>query len=104
MIVENANRTTQTATRYLPGLPSAVKKQKLVSDAPFSAPDSEAAPLPATQRITSAVSVQLTIVSKNTSKIAHCPWISSAAVSALPFKTARLPSPASFENTPRAIP
>ena len=56
------------------------------------------------QRITTAVKVQLTTVSKNTSKIAHCPWISSAAVSALPFKTARLPSPASFENTPRAIP
>ena len=73
MIVENANSTTQTATAYPPGLPSAVKKQRLVSDAPFSAPNSEAVPLPATQRITSAVSVQLTMVSKNTSKIAHCP-------------------------------
>ena len=55
------------------------------------------------QRITTAVRVQLTTVSKNTSKIAHCPW-TPGSPSAAPLRTARLPSPASLEKTPRAIP
>ena len=55
------------------------------------------------QRITTAVRVQLTTVSKNTSKIAHWPW-TPGSPSAAPLRTARLPSPASLEKTPRAIP
>ena len=51
-----------------------------------------------------AVSVQHTIVSKNTSNILHNPCVSGVVSSAALWSMGELPSPASLEKSPRRMP
>ena len=55
-------------------------------------------------RITSAVKVQITNVSKNTSKMPQSPCFTGSRVSEAECAITEEPSPASFEKTPRARP
>ena len=54
--------------------------------------------------MTSAVTVHITIVSKNTSNTAHMPCSHGSFASAAVCTMTDEPSPASLENTPRDTP
>ena len=73
----------------------------MVSSAPAAAPYSIVVPL---QRITSAVKVQITIVSVNTSNIPNIPCFTGFLVSAHAWAIEPVPSPASLEKIPRETP
>ena len=66
MIVENAKQHIATAVKTETQLPYVEVNPRIVSSAPAAAPYETGIPL---QRITSAVRVQMTMVSVNTSKI-----------------------------------
>ena len=82
-------------------LPYVLVKPRIVSSAPAASPYGTAIPL---HRITSAVSVQITIVSVNTSKIPNIPCFTGLRVSAQACAIEPVPSPASFEKIPRETP
>ena len=73
----------------------------MVSSAPAATPYWIPSP---PQRITSAVSVQITIVSANTSKIPNIPCFTGSSVSAHACAIDPVPIPASFEKIPLETP
>ena len=56
------------------------------------------------ERIVNAVSEQTTIVSVNTLKIPHIPWLTGSLTLELQCTITEEPRPASLENTPRFMP
>ena len=116
MMVAKAKRLMARDTSPPPSSPKQEEKQDATQALPAivsPCPTFAGVRLPPTHKSTSAVIVQLTIVSKNTSKTAHIPCSlangfpdlsNSSGASASPWRTARLPSPASLENTPLEIP
>ena len=79
MIVENAKQHIATAVKTETQLPYVEVNPRIVSSAPAAAPYETGIPL---QRITSAVRVQMTMVSVNTSKIPKNPCLTGLRVSA----------------------
>ena len=79
IMVEKAKQHIATAVKIDTQLPYVVIKPEIVSSAPAASPKAIPVPL---QRITSAVTVQITIVSINTSKIPKYPWPTASSVSA----------------------
>ena len=82
-------------------LPYVAVNPEIVSSAPASAPYPTGIPL---HRITIAVSVQIRIVSVNTSKIPNIPCFTGSPVSAHAWAMEPVPRPASLEKIPRATP
>ena len=104
-IVEKAKRIILIVTNTAPALPSAVSNAAIVSSAPSSIlPSAFVVPSIPLDAIARPVIVQTIIVSINVPHIFIKPcftWWSDVALAA---EIAALPSPASFENTPLAIP
>ena len=76
-------------------------KPEIVSSAPASLPKGISTPL---HKITRAVSVQITMVSANTSKIPKYPCLTGFLVSAVAWAIEPVPKPASLEKIPLEIP
>jgi len=101
MIVENAKQHIATAVKTETQLPYVEVNPRIVSSAPAAAPYETGIPL---QRITSAVRVQMTMVSVNTSKIPKNPCLTGLRVSAQACAIEPVPRPASLEKIPRDTP
>ncbi len=101
MIVEKAKQHMATAVNKETQLPYVAMNPWIVSSAPASTPYWIGTPL---QSTTSAVSVQMTMVSMKTSKIPKNPCLTGFFVSAHAWAMEPVPSPASLEKIPRDTP
>lgn len=95
MIVENAKQHIATAVKIDTQPPYTEVNPLMVSSAPAASPYPTGTPL---HKMTSAVSVQITIVSTNTSKIPKNPCFTGFLVSAQACAIEPVPSPASLEK------
>ena len=101
MIVENAKQHIATAVKIDTQPPYTEVNPLMVSSAPAASPYPTGTPL---HKMTSAVSVQITIVSTNTSKIPKNPCFTGFLVSAQACAIEPVPSPASLEKIPLETP
>lgn len=100
-MVENAKQQRAIAVNIDTQFPYVETKPLMVSSAPASTPYWMAVPL---HRMVRAVKVQIKMVSVNTSKIPNSPCCTGLSVSAQACAIEPVPSPASFEKMPLAMP
>ena len=104
-MVEKANSTIPRETSSPPRGPSTVLKARAVRATPFTCPP-EASAVPSTPeaQMHRPVTVQITVVSKNTPVMFTYPWRAGLSVAAEAAGMAAEPMPASWEKQPLAMP
>ena len=97
MSVAKANNTIEMAMNFSPAAPNTVAKAAAHRAVPLYAQEGAQTP---EVRMASAVTVQHTSVSANTSKMPHMPCSTGSFTSASQWTITEVPSPASLEKTP----
>ena len=98
MSVAKAKMQILTQTKMLPAFPNTLPNAAAQASEP-----SPSVGTPETKRVI-AVTVHMTTVSRKTSSMPQQPCSAGESVCAAAWIIALLPSPASFEKTPRATP